>query len=452
MTHILKTYYPKVFKALMFSALAIICLACNKTTTNIGNGLLPEGDDIGVYYTDSVRIDCHSMVIDSMTTKGMAAFLLGSLLDPVMGRTDAGFFTQLHLSSTHHSFGANPVIDSVVFQLSLDGWYGDTNTLMTAHVYELADSLSSSETYYQFSEVDTKPIDLANGFQFRPHPKNYQTVLANDTVTQPVIRIPLDNSLGEMLTAADTAVFGSPEAFKQFFYGLKVCCESVSQDGVISYITPTNNSITQLQVYYRETPDANQMRYYFYVTSEDTFFNQYSHDYTLGSPEFTQQVLNEDTLLGQQQLFLQSMGGVRAILNFPEITRLTDTLQEGYHLIINEAKLIFPAYNTGDSSSFNPPAALALLSITPNGNTTLLNDYYEGSSYYGGSYNTTKRQVMFRISEHLQSLLLNPESSKGIYVSINGAAYNAQRWIIAGPDAPQDEKLRCEIKYTIIGE
>lgn len=430
--------------------MAILCLSCSKTTNNIGNGLLNEDDNIGVYYTDDIRIECHSVLIDSMATKGMPALLLGSMVDPVMGRTDAGFFSQLHLSSTNHSFGDNPVIDSVVLQLSLDGWYGDTTTWMTAHVYELADSLSASNDYYQFSEVDTKPIDLAGGFLFRPHPKNYSTVLNNDTVTQPVIRIPLDNSLGVMLASADTSVFGSNEAFKQFFYGLKVCCESVSQDGAISYITPTNNGITQLQVYYRETPDANQMRYYFYITSEDIFYNQYLHDYTLGSPEFTQQVLDGDTLMGQQQLFVQSMAGVRAILDFPEITRLKDTLEAGRHLVINEAKLIFPAYETGDTT-FNPPTSLALLNISPNGNTALLNDYYEGTSYYGGSYNATKRQVVFRISEHLQGLLRG-DASKGIYVSITGAAYNAQRWVMAGPEAPQDEQLRCEIKYTIVGE
>lgn len=432
--------------------MAILCLSCSKTTTDIGNGLLNGDDNIGVFYTDDIRIDCHSVLIDSMATKGMPAFLLGSLVDPVMGRTDAGFFTQLHLSSTNHSFGANPVIDSVVLQLSLDGWYGDTTTWMTAHVYELADSLSADNDYYQFSAVETKPIDLANGFMFRPHPKNYTTVLNNDTVTQPVIRIPLDGSLGTLFATADTAIFGSQSAFKQFFYGLKVCCESVSQDGSVSYITPTNNGVTQLQVYYRENPDANQMRYYFYITSEDIFFNQYLHDYTLGSTEFTQQVLDGDTLMGQQQLFLQSMAGVRVLLNFPEISQLTDTLEPGNHIIINEAKLIFPALaDASDSTTFTPPTSLALLNISPNGNTALLNDYYEGSSYYGGSYNATKRQVTFRISEHLQSLLRG-EASKGIYVSITGAAYNAQRWVMAGPEAPQDEKLRCDIKYTIVGE
>ena len=432
--------------------MAILCLSCSKTTTDIGNGLLNGDDNIGVFYTDDIRIDCHSVLIDSMATKGMPAFLLGSLVDPVMGRTDAGFFTQLHLSSTNHSFGANPVIDSVVLQLSLDGWYGDTTTWMTAHVYELADSLSADNDYYQFSAVETKPIDLANGFMFRPHPKNYTTVLNNDTVTQPVIRIPLDGSLGTLFATADTAIFGSQGAFKQFFFGLKVCCESVSQDGSVSYITPTNNGVTQLQVYYRETSDANQMRYYFYVTSEDIYYNQYLHDYTLGSTEFTQQVLDGDTLMGQQQLFLQSMAGVRVLLNFPEISQLTDTLEPGNHIIINEAKLIFPAFaDASDSTTFTPPTSLALLNISPNGNTALLNDYYEGSSYYGGSYNATKRQVTFRISEHLQSLLRG-EASKGIYVSITGAAYNAQRWVMAGPEAPQDEKLRCEIKYTIVGE
>lgn len=451
----LKTYhFPLSFKALIFSALALFTLSCNKTTEKIGDGLLPENDFIAVGFTDSITILCHSELVDTMNTKDLGTVLLGSMVDPVMGRTDASIYTQLHLSSTNQHFGAEVVVDSIVLQLGITGYYGDTTTLQTVHVYELADSLSLTENYYQFSEVGTNNIDLANGYQFRPRPKTNQTIAGADSVTQPVIRIPLDNSFGTYLATIDSTAYNTPDAFKRVCYGLKITCESVAQDGAICYLTPTTNKLTQLQIYYRESPTSNKpMRYYFYITSEDAYFNQYQHDYSLGSPEFVQQVIDGSTALGQEQLYLQSLGGVRARLSFPDLTHWTDTLEPGTHLIINEAKLIFPALaSAGDSNLYTPPTSLALLNINDDGTTSLLQDYYEGSSYYGGNYSYTNHSVTFHIAEHLQRIILGKQDSQGIYVGISGASLNAQRWIIAGPEANADSKLRCEIKYSLVKE
>lgn len=450
----LKTYYFSFsLKALIVSALAFLSLSCSKTTEKIGNGLLPESDFIGVYFTDTMEIQCHSVFVDTMATKGLSTILLGSMVDPVMGRTDASIYTQLHLSSTHQDFGSEVVIDAVVLQLALSGYYGDTTTMQTVHVYELADSLSLTENYYQFSEVATNSIDLANGYQFQPHPNTNHTITGTDTLTQPVIRIPLSNSFGEYLAHLDSTAYNTPDAFKQVCYGLKICCESVTQDGSICYLVPNNNAITQLQIYYRESPTSTkQMRYYYYITSDDAYFNQYQHDYSLGSTEFTQQ-LNGDTTLGQQQCFLQSMGGVRTMLRFPNLSKWTSTLAPNTHLIINEAKLIFPAdASLNDSSIFTAPASLALLNINSDGSTSLLQDYYEGTSYYGGSYSSTNHNATFRIGEHLQRIIMDKQDSQGLYLSISGASFNAQRWIIAGPEANTENKLKCEVKYSIVGE
>lgn len=454
MKHIVKTkYFSSIYKALIISALAIFGVACSKTTETIGNGLLSDSDHIGVAFTDTLQIECHSLLVDSMPTKCYSTVLLGSMIDPVMGRTDANLFTQLHLSSTNHYFGDNPVIDSVVLQLSLIGYYGDTTAWQTVHVYELADTLSSSEDYYQFSDMAVENEDLANGFMFRPHPRTKKTVVGNDTLSQAVIRIPLANSFGEQLAAADTSIFNSTESFKAYCYGLKICFESVAQGGAISYINPTSNTTTQVQVYYRETPDANQMRYYFYITSEDVYFNQYLHDYTLGSPEFVQQVLDGQSELGQQQLYLQSMGGVRSVLSFTDAVEWAEGLQEeGCHLIINEAKLILPFGGLESDTLLAPPTSLALLNIMNDTTTSLLPDYMEGTSFYGGSYSSEKNNVTFRVSEYLQGLIRGTLTSQGLYLSITGASFNAQRWVIAGPEAEGEQKLRCEVKYSIVRE
>ncbi|MCR4848863.1 MAG: DUF4270 domain-containing protein [Bacteroidales bacterium] len=414
--------------------------------------MLSENDYIGAYYIDTLQIHCHSECIDSLFSKGLTTVLLGSMMDPVMGRTDANLFTQLHVSSTNHYFGDEPVIDSVVLQLAYNGYYGDTTTTQTVHVYELADTLSGYDNYYQFSDVEVKGFDLANNFQFQPRPKTTRIVVGNDTLSQAVLRIPLDNSFAEQLATADSAIFSTPDAFKNYFYGLKICCESVSQNGAICYFNPTSNTVTRLQVYYRETPDANPMRYDFYITSDDVYFNQYLHDYTLGSAEFTQQVLQNDTLMGQTQLYLQSMGGIRSFISFPDLLDWANALQEdGTHLIINEAKLIIPASETIDTTLL-APTTLAVISLKKTGGTALLPDYMEGTSYYGGSYSSTKKNVTFRISEYLQGIILGSENSKGLYLSIAGASYNAQRWVIAGPDANQNQTLKCEIKYSLVKE
>lgn len=448
----MKTYLHLFYKTLIFSVLVVLFTACSKTTESVGNGLLSENDHIGAYYIDTLQLNCHSERIDSLFTTNLTTVLLGSLMDPVMGLTDANLFTQLHISSTNHHFGDNPIIDSVVLQLAYTGYYGDTTTTQTVHVYELLDTLSSHESYYQISEVLDKGFDLANGFQFQPRPKTIHMVVGNDTLSQSVLRIPLDNSFGEQLVTADSTIFSTPDAFKEYFHGLKICCESVGQNGAICYFNPTSNTTTKLQVYYRENAEANPMRYDFYITSDDVYFNQYLHDYTQGSAEFTQQVLQGDTLLGQTQLYLQAMGGVRAFISFPDLQAWVDDAHGvGEHLIINEAKLIIPTAVTPDTSLL-PPSSLALVSLKSTGSTALLPDYMEGTSYYGGNYSSANKNTTFRISEYLQSLILGNEDSKGVYLSIAGASFNAQRWVIAGPEADQDQVLKCEIKYSIVKE
>lgn len=448
----MKTHCHFLYKTLIISVLVVLYSSCSKTTESIGNGLLSENDHIGAFYCDTLQLNCHSEQIDTLFSKGLTTVLLGSMMDPVMGLTNANLFTQLHLSSTNHYFGDNPVIDSVVLQLAFTGYYGDTTTMQTVHVYELDDTLSGYDNYYQFSEVAAKSFDLANGFQFQPRPKTVNTVVGNDTLTQAVLRIPLDNSFGEQMAAADSAIFSSTEAFKNYFHGLKICFDDVSLNGAICYFNPTSNTVTKLQIYYRETPEANPMRYDFYITSDDAYFNQYLHDYTQGSPDFIQQVLQGDTLMGQTQLYVQSMGGVRSFIRFPEVVEWANSLQEaGSHLIINEAKLVIPTAETPDTTLL-PPTSLALVNLKTNGTTSLLPDYMEGSGYYGGSYSSTKKSVTFRISEYLQGVIMGKEDSKGIYLSINGASYNAYRWVIAGPEANQDKTLKCEITYSIVKE
>lgn len=434
----------------MIALLAIAAAACKKSPETIGNGLISDSDYIGIYHTDAIELVCHSYH-DSIGTKNVSSGLLGSMDDPIFGLTQAGFCSQLRFSSAGQRFGDNPIVDSIVLQLYLTGYYGDTTCWQTVHAYVLADTLNADTTYYNYTQVELENIDYAEGYQFQPHPRTKKHVIGNDTIGQPIVRIPLSNSLGERLINLDSTAYKEPATFKRFFHGLCLKCDPAVGNGNVSYFNLTNNTFTVLRLYYHDASNPDKsIRYDYYITSADTYFNQFDHDYTEGAPDFVSQLLDGDTALGQQRLYLQTMGGVKTRISFPTIAQWTDTLSEGCHIVINEAKLIVTAADV-DTACFTEPNTLSLVKFAANGSTAILPDYQEGTSYYGGSYSTTKHTAYFRISEYLQDLIMGREEPYGLSLGINGGAYTANRLVINGPETEADN-LRVEVTYSIVSE
>ena len=448
----MKTHHSTIpFRiALMIGALALAFTACKKSPDTIGNDLISENDYITIGHTDTLTMVCYSY-LDTIGTKNVASGLLGSMNDPVFGRTQAGICTQFRFSAAGQLFGTEPIVDSIVLQLCVSGYYGDTMVNQTLHVYELADTLSSTVDYYNNTDVAIGDVDYANNFTFQPRPHTKTHVIGGDTIPQSIIRVPLSNTLGEYLIHLDSTAYKEPATFKTYFYGLCLRCDPVDDNGSVSYISLTNNSYTLMQLYYHAaaTPEK-PLRYDYYVTSSDTYFNQISHDYTYGDNEFRSQVLDGDTTLGQQRVYLQTMGGVRTKIFFPTLTHWADTLAEGTHIIINEAKLIVPAASV-DTAVYTAPSNLSLLYFKSDGTSSILPDFYEGTSYYGGTYSNMTHSAMFRISEYLQDLLMGKEPDCGLSLGINGGSYNAQRMVVNGPEM-ESNPIRVEMTYSVVKE
>lgn len=449
----MKTYHSIVRNclALMMGALILAFSSCRKSPETIGNNLISDNNYIGVFHTDTVEIVCHSYR-DSVSTKNASYALLGAMKDPIFGTTEASFYTQVRPSVAGQSFGSSPVLDSLVLQLYIADYYGDTMAMQTAHAFVLNDTLSYDETYYSNSVLATDVIDHANNYQFMPRPHTKTSVIGNDTIGQTILRIPLSQELGNYLLNLDSSYYSRPDLFKQYFKGLYVCCTPVSQNGAILSINLTNNSFTMLQLYYHDaaTPEK-PMRYNYYVTSSDTYFNHFDHDYQQGSPEFVQQLLEGQETLGQERIYLQTMGGVKTFVQFPNLAHWTDSLENCY-LIVNEAMLVLPATPQLVDSIYKAPSVLSLLGFNADSTTYLLPDYYEGTSYFGGSYDATRNVVTFRISEYLQDMIMEKKENAGISLGINGSVYNAQRLVINGPEATEGEKMKLEVTYSIVNE
>ena len=210
-----------------------------------------------------------------------------------------------------------------------------------------------------------------------------------------------------------------------------------------------------IQVVMEETKyfaEHGEYRYHsFAEVSSDVYFNHIEHDYTQGNSDFVDQLINGNEEAGQELVYLQAMGGIRTRILFPNLEHWCDTINDA-HVVINEAKLVLPVAEWSVDSTFLPPTTLYLVGFSSDTTTYLLPDYYEGNTYFGGTYSSAKKAVTFRISEYMQSIITKKKSNMGLSLGINGASYSARRMIINGPEAQEENKMRLEVTYSVVNE
>jgi hypothetical protein len=75
-----------------------------------------------------------------------------------------------------------------------------------------------------------------------------------------------------------------------------------------------------------------------------------------------------------------------------------------------------------------------------------LPDNEQGSGYFGGVYNETNGEYVFRISRFLQETINKTAESNLLSITVNAGATNANRLILKGPDALNGSYI--EVLYT----
>jgi hypothetical protein len=447
----------KVFP--LFYILVFILASCAKPPGKIGAEIQPEQSQLEVYWFATDSVSAYSLPEDSIRTDEIAVNLLGSIMDPVFGSSVAGIYTQFKLSELKHDFGKTPVLDSLILQLMYVGdSYGDTITPLTVHAYEMTEGLNFLDEYYSNSSVPIDPVDYGN-FQFIPQPHDSLHIIIDTTpmVLSPMLRINLSNenpALGYKFLHADSIYLQSDSAFTEFFKGLYVVTEPVSQGGSISYfnmLVGRENSSKMILYYHKTYPDefpdsiGPSENFHFIINQFTPRFNRYEHDFTHASSEFRAQVINRDTTLGRQKFYTQGIAGVKSIVRLPNL-RKTNALDV---VAINEAKLVFTGFEA--DPLHGAPDQLALVEIQEDGSYLPLIDEAEGTNYFMGDYHSSTNSFTFRITRHMQALLNDTtKPNNGLYMFIRGESVKPQRFIFNGnlPESDTASPFRLEILYT----
>ncbi len=439
----MKTYitYSERFASIILISLLLI--ACNKKPDQIGLNLQPESAELSVVFDSETGLLSHSVREDSVRTDGNAikTAMLGSMMDPVFGKTTAEIFSQFRLSENGHDFGTDAILDSLILSLAYTGLYGDSLSSQTIRIFELSESMDPDSTYFSNQSVGDLGVELAL-VTFVPAPSD--SVIVDGKKAGPQLRIRLSDVFAQTLLDADASVYEDNENFLEFMKGLHISSEPVQADGNIMLFDMLA-SYSKMTIFYRSGEPEDTLSFDFLSNSNCARFTAFDHyDYQHASSEFQAQVLNGDTALGNEHFYLQSMGGVKAQLRLPDIQEF---FTDG-PVAINEAKLIFHIYDDGEDLA--PPPLLALAKIDEEGNFIPLPDAMEAGSYFGGYLNDAKDQYFFRISRHVQQVLTGVSPNYPLALIISGASFRANRLILHGPDSTINGELRMKLNiiYT----
>ena len=436
---------------IVFTLLALVLWNCKDDPNSTGMGLLPGSDikTVGdvIEKESNKAFTKHDILIK---TDEPNYNILGTLNDPVFGKTSANMACQVRLT-TYPPYNESSQADSVVLYLLYKEVYGDTLTQQSLKVYELQDPIFADTTgiygsgdypYYQDADLKALANPTPIG-ELNFTPKFELDSTGTDTIAQE-LAIKLDNSIAERLIHADSLDMVDNDAFLDFFKGLYVEAQPVdaAEGGALLRIYALAAG-TDLTMYYTNVTDTlvtDSLNFSYRINSNSARISSYTHDYSL--TDFGAKF--DDETSPDSLIYLQTLGGLRAKVEVPSL----DTWIDSSDFIINKAKLIFHVDTVAsDYHNFALPSFLALYAIDdkyPDG--ILPADYSVSPSLYGGYYNSTDATYSFIITHHLQNIIEGSQDNLGFYLSTSFQNEQARRVVLKGSSSHVG--IRLEVTYT----
>lgn len=435
----------------ILAALAVAAGACTKEPNRIGTDIIPPSDRLGYGHDTTLTVEAYSIIDDSVRTDETSQNILGSYWDPVFGITTASIYTQLRLPFVGHSFGTNPVVDSAILKLAIKGAYGDTTSFQTLKIYELTGDIYYDSVYYSKRSVayNSTPL-VSKTLRVKP----FDSVYIDTVKYAPHLRLRIDQSAPafiQKIFSASSDALSTNDEFIKYIKGLYITAEPAIAPGTgtLMYIN-LESALSELIIYYKND-EKDSLSFSLVISSSAARFNRFDHSsYAQADASFKQQVIQKDTTLGKEKLYLQAMGGVKTILRIPNLDHLT---RGGKHIAINDA--VLELYNIDRNSSYGAPDKLLLYEESKSGEIKFLSEQNQGSDYFGGTYDSKQGKYFFRIPRYVQGIVDGTrDSSKHLTLQVSSPSVRAYRVILGGtqPSSPStyNQRMKLKVTYTIL--
>ena len=473
-------------KIFIFLLLISLTGACTKTTSPVGIAILPQADLLGGSYAEFLPDISYSQFKQSdsvlITTRLSNASLLGSISDPIFGRTDASIYCSFETPYSTGSIGGtidlgtNPELDSAVLVLSYDyvpgtttTFVGDTTDPLSIDIFPLKQNLNPDTNYYSTGnnyyytntgfhtkgpipyDANTSLIYGGKSKFFYPHLSTFPALKKDTTAglySLPQLRVRLRDDFSEGLFPTITNNTAFQEYLKGIFITTKHSIMLQPSYGSIFFVYMDNN--TSITFYYHNQGSASQTALQFFCNgSTCNRFSYFKHDYSIASPDLQNQInpKNGDTTYsstnkGYNNVYVQGTGGVGTVLKFPKLLQLADS-----NIVINKAELVLKTDRSNTDfynlSQYPLPGRLYLEGDTLGGPAGLVEDLYT----FGGYYDLTNSEYLIEIP-HTIGLIVNRKTlNTKFYLTVYNGAIFPERLVLGGT-ANNTYPIKLRVWYT----
>ncbi|MCB9202425.1 MAG: DUF4270 domain-containing protein [Flavobacteriales bacterium] len=476
-----------------FVLISFFLISCKNDESDFGVDLVNNDALVGVkdslevvsynYYTgDTIRAD----------NKTLERAVVGVYDENIFGKTKADFLTQvrLKLDALNPDFGTNPVVESVVLTIkpsysvtdavsSTDGSkitttyplteiVGNIDATMTLDIYSLSESLGGTEdVLYSNSLEDISVEQLLGSVEVTKeiegvveYDKEDNTKVISEIL--PSIKIELDKQyfIDKIINYQGSLELNDNTKFLNYFKGLKFSVQE--ENGFLFTFNPKDLDLT---INYKNDESSESLSYSFDLSS---VYNVRNGNYQYERPAgFSDMIINSDKVNGDEKLYLQGMGGPRAIVKIQEsdIDRLKNKIEIEKLSIVGAKLKLYPVNNDIPQK---PPYIFANQVDLDDSGT--ISDYYLFSDlstfgystgwFFNPAYSTDREYYELNITQHVYDIIHNSGENKPIVLDVgnftgtaystsaNNRAYTPYRQVFYGNNTENKNKLKIEILYT----
>lgn len=441
-------------------AMVVLFSSCSVWEPDLGQDLLPPSDNVFLFYDTIFDIQVNTVrgipILTSdiySQSAGTKLYMLGKVEDTITGVSEASLFTQVNTSSAYYP-ALNTEIDSMVFSLYIDDYFGNIDEPFTIRLYEATTRIYKDSLYYYSNyEMDGayNPDLLAEVSIYPDEADTVAILIENQAFLQKFLDV-----------QADTALFANDSIFKDYFNGFYLTASSSASEGTMAKVGPSN-VITRLSLKYANDStevDSTAERDFRWATFTINEFssqkiNIFEHDYTGSGVE----KLLDNPEIEAPFCYVQGLAGVNTSLSFPKM----DEWIEGGKVAISSAKLIFdvPPVDLTGISMENQPDRLVVYSDADSDTLSylydqqaLLENLNDDSQFGGylqpmskGMFFDTTYTYQFNIGLHFQSMVDGADLDNKFRLRLYDTKRNPEISTLWSNLYTNPKRIRLEVVY-----
>ena len=454
--------------ALCAGFFSLFATAC-KERTSVKPDLIPPVDGINTVEVKDFDMTVQNSYFDSIRVNDNSYPVVGLgriSNDLFFGKTAAGVYMQFVPPVANFTFDNLSQIDSVVLVMPyLNQAFGDTlrtdanNSLaLKAHEITAGDFIyDATTTWYSPKQFQYNTSTLGTG-NVTLKSLTDTSYLANGDTVNNLLRMKLNNSFFSYISSFSAADLASSTAFLSKFKGIFLGPDTLQNKNTLAYFALSggssanvNNQKAHLEFYYHSSSDTVLKRAIFPFSAVSAFSNNIIRNY-VGSPAAS--YLNPGTN-SRDSILIQGYPGFRTDITIKLDSKIPPST-------INKASLVLTVLKTGDETRFNPPSQLIISKVNSDGTTTSIADVLNGAgepnsaalSFVDGKPVVVKingvdhYQYTLNFPRQVQRTLAEGDSELKLRIASNQIYPGAFRLLAAGPNAPEETKLKFSVIYT----